>query len=57
MQGQCFVALDPSAFAPGFTDRMSDIMTTLRNMTPVSMTDTPIITSAPQPFAVLKPVH
>lgn len=33
--GQCFVALDPGAFAPGFTDRMSDIMASLRGMTPV----------------------
>ncbi|CAL1541557.1 unnamed protein product [Lymnaea stagnalis] len=32
--GQCFVAIDPSAFAPGFTDRISQLNTTLRNLDP-----------------------
>ncbi|XP_041365965.1 uncharacterized oxidoreductase YjmC-like [Gigantopelta aegis] len=30
--GQCFVAIDPNAFAPGFADRMNDLMTHCRNM-------------------------
>lgn len=46
--GQCFVALDPSAFAPGFTDRMSDIMTTLRNMTPVQGQSSVMIPGDPE---------
>ncbi|ESO82499.1 hypothetical protein LOTGIDRAFT_223255 [Lottia gigantea] len=32
--GQCFVAIDPSAFAPGFTDRMSDLIDTCRGLDP-----------------------
>ena len=34
--GQCFVAIDPSFFAPGFEDRMSDMMNHCRNMDAVS---------------------
>merc|ERR1719334_212694 len=30
--GQCFVAIDPSFFAPGFEDRMGDLMSTCRGM-------------------------
>ncbi|XP_042209707.1 uncharacterized oxidoreductase YjmC-like isoform X2 [Homarus americanus] len=32
--GQCFVAIDPSFFAPGFEDRMSDLMGHCRDMEP-----------------------
>lgn len=32
--GQCFVAIDPECFAPGFEDRMSDLMNHLRGMEP-----------------------
>ena len=35
-QGQCFVAIDPSAFAPGFTDRLQSLNDHLRHMEPVS---------------------
>lgn len=31
--GQCFIAVDPECFAPGFTDRMSDLMGICRNLT------------------------
>lgn len=34
--GQAFMALDPSFFAPGFEDRMGDLMNHCRNMEPVS---------------------
>jgi LDH2 family malate/lactate/ureidoglycolate dehydrogenase len=34
--GQCFVAIDPQFFAPGFEDRMSALMVHLRGMQPVS---------------------
>uniref|UniRef100_A0A914WBF9 Malate dehydrogenase n=1 Tax=Plectus sambesii TaxID=2011161 RepID=A0A914WBF9_9BILA len=30
--GQCFIAIDPEAFAPGFAERMQDLITTLRNL-------------------------
>lgn len=33
--GQCFIAVDPECFAPGFQTRMSDLMAHLRNMEPV----------------------
>lgn len=33
--GQCFIAVDPDCFAPGFKERMSDLMSYLRNMDPV----------------------
>ncbi|XP_076461628.1 putative oxidoreductase YjmC [Babylonia areolata] len=32
--GQCFVAIDPEAFAPGFTDRMSDLLDHCRGLEP-----------------------
>lgn len=33
--GQCFVALDPNVFAPGFENRMSDLMDFCRQLEPV----------------------
>lgn len=35
-QGQCFVAINPENFAPGFSDRMSDLLSIQRGMDPVS---------------------
>ena len=35
-QGQCFVAINPENFAPGFADRMSDLLSIQRNMEAVS---------------------
>ncbi|XP_059176723.1 uncharacterized oxidoreductase YjmC-like isoform X2 [Physella acuta] len=32
--GQCFVAINPAAFAPGFTDRITELNDTLRNLEP-----------------------
>lgn len=34
-QGQCFIAVDPEAFAPGFHERMQDFISTMRNLPPV----------------------
>lgn len=34
--GQCFVAVDPGHFAPGFGDRLLDCIQTWRKLTPVS---------------------
>ena len=36
LQGQTFMALDPSRFAPNFEDRMDTFMTEMRNLPPVS---------------------
>ena len=36
-QGQCFIALDPSVFAPGFEDRLSSLMNHCRSLDPVSV--------------------
>uniref|UniRef100_A0A0K0CXI4 Malate dehydrogenase n=1 Tax=Angiostrongylus cantonensis TaxID=6313 RepID=A0A0K0CXI4_ANGCA len=35
--GQCFIAIDPQAFAPGFHERMQDFINTMRNLPPVSV--------------------
>ncbi len=35
MQGQTFMALDPGAFAPGFSGRVGSFMQELRAMEPV----------------------
>lgn len=32
IQGQCFIAIDPDAFAPGFAERMQDFMGTMRSL-------------------------
>jgi len=32
LQGQCFMAVDPSAFAPGFSERMQEFMSTMRDL-------------------------
>lgn len=34
--GQAFIAINPKVFADGFENRMSDLMSHLRNMEPVS---------------------
>lgn len=33
--GQCFIAINPEAFAPGFSDRMSQLLDHCRNLEPV----------------------
>lgn len=35
--GQCFIAIDPEFFAPGFQGRLGDLLCTLRNMQPVKI--------------------
>jgi LDH2 family malate/lactate/ureidoglycolate dehydrogenase len=34
--GQCFIAVNPEMFAPGFSDRLQDLMDFMRKMEPVS---------------------
>jgi LDH2 family malate/lactate/ureidoglycolate dehydrogenase len=40
--GQCFVAINPNAFAPGFNDRMQDLMDTCRS-TPLAAGETEVL--------------
>lgn len=40
--GQCFIAIDPNAFAPGFEDRMSDLNGILRGCEPAEA-DKPVL--------------
>nr|XP_004563910.1 uncharacterized protein LOC101476659 [Maylandia zebra] len=40
--GQCFVAINPENFAPGFSDRMSDLLSIHRNLNPADL-DTPVL--------------
>ena len=34
-QGQCFIAVNPEVFAPGFSDRLDDLVNTCRDLDPV----------------------
>ncbi|KAG7230899.1 hypothetical protein INR49_024927 [Caranx melampygus] len=42
--GQCFVAINPENFAPGFSDRMSDLLSIQRGLDPADA-DTPVLTA------------
>lgn len=46
--GQCFIAVDPKCFAPGFEDRMSDLMDTIRNFEPVDPSKPVLIAGDPE---------
>ncbi|KAL7643190.1 UNVERIFIED_CONTAM: hypothetical protein RMT77_006480 [Armadillidium vulgare] len=46
--GQGFVAIDPSFFAPGFTDRMSDLMDHCRKMEPADPSKPVLIAGDPE---------
>ncbi|KAK5642467.1 hypothetical protein RI129_008634 [Pyrocoelia pectoralis] len=46
--GQCFIAVDPKCFAPGFEDRMSDLMDTIRNCEPVDPSKPVLIAGDPE---------
>lgn len=47
--GQCFIAIDPECFAPGFQDRMSDLMSICRNLTPAEgEEDTVLVAGDPE---------
>ncbi|VDK41723.1 unnamed protein product [Anisakis simplex] len=39
--GQCFIAIDPEAFAPNFHERMQEFMDTMRNLKPIG--DDPVL--------------
>lgn len=34
--GQCYMAIDPKCFAPGFEERLEEFLNSLRNLEPVS---------------------
>ncbi|KAB0803492.1 hypothetical protein PPYR_00462 [Photinus pyralis] len=40
--GQCFIAVDPKCFAPGFEDRLDDLLDSIRNLDP-SNPEKPVI--------------
>jgi LDH2 family malate/lactate/ureidoglycolate dehydrogenase len=46
--GQCFVAVDPSCFAPGFEERLSDIISQIKNLTPVDPSNPILIAGEPE---------
>ncbi|CAG7724823.1 unnamed protein product [Allacma fusca] len=46
--GQCFVAVDPSCFAPGFEERLSDIISQIKNLTPVDSSNPVLIAGEPE---------
>ncbi|KAJ0069609.1 hypothetical protein NL108_011109, partial [Boleophthalmus pectinirostris] len=51
--GQCFVAINPENFAPGFTDRMSDLLSIQRGMDPADP-ETPVLTAGDPERANIK---
>ncbi|KAF2357372.1 Malate/L-lactate dehydrogenase-like [Trinorchestia longiramus] len=46
--GQCFVTIDPSCFAPGFTDRMADLMNFCRGMESVEKDRSVLVAGDPE---------
>lgn len=46
--GQCFVALDPGAFAPGFEGRMSELMEMCRQEEPTNISEPVLIAGDPE---------
>ncbi|XP_069681976.1 uncharacterized oxidoreductase YjmC-like isoform X1 [Periplaneta americana] len=46
--GQCFIAIDPQCFAPGFEDRMSSIMDYLRGMEPADPSKPVLVPGDPE---------
>ncbi|XP_018620796.1 uncharacterized protein LOC108942142 [Scleropages formosus] len=52
--GQCFVALDPANFAPGFKGRMSDLLSLHRGLEPANP-ETPVVAPGdPERFSIQK---
>ncbi|KFD56476.1 hypothetical protein M513_02580 [Trichuris suis] len=51
--GQCFVAIDPNAFAPGFPERMQDLMNDLRQSLSVEK-DKPVLVAGDPEKAHMK---
>ncbi|XP_069682035.1 uncharacterized oxidoreductase YjmC-like [Periplaneta americana] len=52
--GQCFVAINPECFAPGFKERMSDLMNTLRAMEPADPRKPVLVPGDPERLHMLR---
>lgn len=50
----CFVAIDPTRFAPGFEDRMSDLLNYCRNLEPVDPEKPVLVAGDPERIKVQK---
>ena len=48
--GQCFVAINPESFAPGFKDRVSDLNNILRNLSPADSKKPVLVAGDPEKF-------
>uniref|UniRef100_A0A8C4Q6Z6 Malate dehydrogenase n=1 Tax=Eptatretus burgeri TaxID=7764 RepID=A0A8C4Q6Z6_EPTBU len=46
--GQCFVAINPNCFAPGFETRVSDLLQIHRNLEPISGNDAVLVAGDPE---------
>ncbi|KAF4518323.1 hypothetical protein B566_EDAN009111 [Ephemera danica] len=46
--GQCFIAVDPGAFAPGFSDRLQDLLDYLRKMEPSDPSSPVLVAGDPE---------
>ncbi|KAK3927164.1 Malate dehydrogenase [Frankliniella fusca] len=46
--GQCFIAVDPAAFAPGFEDRAADLLSRLRTMEPADHSSPVLVPGDPE---------
>ncbi|XP_067004736.2 uncharacterized oxidoreductase YjmC [Anabrus simplex] len=46
--GQCFIAIDPECFAPGFGGRLSELMNYLRNMEPINPSKPVLVPGDPE---------
>lgn len=46
--GQCFIAIDPKCFEPGFENRMSDLMNSIRTMEPTDPTKPVLVAGDPE---------
>ncbi|XP_067935442.1 uncharacterized oxidoreductase YjmC-like isoform X2 [Watersipora subatra] len=52
--GQCFIALDPEVFAPGFKDRLSDLMKSYRDLQPADGENEVLVAGDPERKAMEK---
>uniref|UniRef100_A0A914WA09 Malate dehydrogenase n=1 Tax=Plectus sambesii TaxID=2011161 RepID=A0A914WA09_9BILA len=46
--GQCFVAIDPDCFAPGFNDRLQGFMDSTRNLKPLDANESVLVAGDPE---------
>ncbi|XP_045158962.2 uncharacterized oxidoreductase YjmC-like [Mercenaria mercenaria] len=46
--GQCFIAINPEAFAPGFSERLDDLMNTCRHLEPMEHEEEVLVAGDPE---------